>query len=358
MSGKVWQPTKDTRIKRRGKFYWARFEKRGVVVQESLSTQNFSTAVRMTDDIENCILLGVDWHKPKEMFEDVWPAFLKAKEAGDKTAVARPKTLYEYTQFGKTKFLPFFTGKSLMEIEDAWPEFVELERTKNPEIQFANMRKYLSSFLTWCKRKKKMTEKPELFDPDAKFKAAREEESIGQAFPVDKLAAIRTEAAKEGLAFHLFTVMEQYMGMRPSEITQLAKDRIDLPADMIRLKKIDTKTKRGRPVPIHAAARALLVQQLAASGDSPFLFPHRDDPSKPMRKDGFRGPWERVSVAAGIAGRNYDHRHSFITHALLAKVDPFAVAKIAGTSIQMVQRVYSHLFPENLKAEIAKVTLT
>lgn len=354
---KTWEPTKDPRIKRRGKFYWARFEKRGRVVQESLGTQSFETAKRVVEEIESCILLGVDWRKERELFETAWPEFLIDKAQGNKTKIARPYTLEQYTGFGVRYYTPHFKDMRLSDMNElAWEEFVEKVRKDKPDMIFFNMKKYLQGFLSWAKRKGKIRELPELFDPDAKIKAAREEAGPGKAYTLDELKSMR-EAAARVPNFYLFVLIAQFMGMRPSEITQLKKDRIDLDRGVIALRRADTKTHGARLVPIHPEVRDKLEVQMEQSEGSPYLFPNRSDKLRPMDKTGFKKRWAEILEAAKLDGRIYDFRHTFITHALRSGANPVVVAEITGTSIRVIQKHYLHLEPKDLVNEIEKVRL-
>lgn len=359
VAGKVYQPTKDPRIKKRGDWYWARFQKRGVEVCESLHTQSFQIAVRLVEEIESCILLGVDWKKEQELFETAWPEFLIDKARGNKTKVAREKTLHEYTGFGERYFLPHFQNLRVTEInEEAWEKFVEDVRKSRPDMLFFNPRKYLMGFLSWAKRKGKIREMPQLFDPDAKAKAAREEAGPGRAFTLDELTSMRKAAAGMN-GFYLFMLMMQYMGMRPSEVTQLKLDRIDLDRWTISLRKADTKTHRARVIPVHPEVRHLLAARVEGMrSKSAYLFPNRSNPERPMDKTGFKKRWAEVAEKAGLdGGRIYDFRHTFITHAITAGVNPAAIAVMTGTSIAVIQKHYLHMRPEDLQAEIEKVRL-
>lgn len=355
---KVWQGTKDDRIKKRGKFYWARFQKRGVEVQESLGTQSFETAKRVVEEIESCILLGVDWRKERELFETAWVEFLIDKVQGNKTKIAREQTIIGYTGFGKLYYLPHLKDLRLSDIDErAWEDLVATIRKEKPDMLFFNLKKYLQGFLSWAKRKGKIREVPELFDPDAKVKADREEAGPGKAYTLEELEKMRDAAAKCGFGFYLFMLMAQYMGMRPSEISQLKKDRIDLDKGVIALRKADTKTHKARLVPIHPQVATDLRTQIEESTGSPYLFPNRADRARPMDKTGFKKRWAEVLTAAGLEGRFYDFRHTFITHALRSGANPVAIAEIAGTSIRVIQKHYLHLEPKDLINEIEKVQL-
>jgi len=122
-----WTNTKDHRIKRRGDWYWARFQKKGILVEHSLGTKSFAIAKDLTDEIEKNINLGKEWRKSTEIFEDSWPLFLSDKAKGAKTEEARPSTLKEYERMGKAVYLKFFGGMTLSEVndEETWEEFLE-----------------------------------------------------------------------------------------------------------------------------------------------------------------------------------------------------------------------------------------
>lgn len=358
-TSKSWQPTKDPRIKKRGEVYWARFMKRGVHVQQSLETRSFEIAKRMVEEMESNILLGVNWQKERELFETAWPEFLADKAAGVKTKIAREYTLKQYIGFGDRYYVPAFKDLRLAEInEEAWEKLVADIRKEKPDMLLFNLRKYLMGFLSWAKLKGKIREMPYLFDPDAKAKAAREQAGPGLAYTPEEMAAAREAAAENG-DFYLFLIMAQFMGMRPSEITQLKLDRIDLGAGVISLRKADTKTHRARVVPIHPGVRDRLadrIQKSAAAG-SPYLFPNRVDKDRPMDKTGFKKAWYKVMQTCGLTGRIYDFRHTFITHALKCGMNPVVVAEMTGTSLRVIQNHYLHLQPADLIAEVGKLSL-
>ena len=362
---KYWQPTKDARIKKRGEVYWARFQKRNVIVQESLNTGAFDTAKRMVEEIESCILLGVDWRKEHELFETAWPDFLIDKAQGNKTKIARPKTLYEYTQFGETKFKPFFRDYRVSEIGDGWESFVKHIRESKPDIQFANMRKYLMGFLSWAKRKGKIREVPELFDPD--LKAAQDEgdegedDSVGQEYTADECRAFWRLA--EG-PLKVYVGLAQWNAMRSSEITQLRKNRIVRAKQIIKLRASDTKTHQARVVPVHAEVWPLVLGQMDAYAESPFLFPNKKKSAahRPMDRTGFKKSWaalreavkEELGLPAEWSKRFHDWKHTWISNAIRSGMNPVIVSKISGTSIKVIMGTYLHLSEDDLHRDMAK----
>lgn len=357
----TWAKTKDPRIKKRGQFYWARFGKKGYLVQESLGTRSFATAVRVCDDIEECLLRGVSWRKTKDLFETAWPDFLSDKAKGIKTKIARPKTLREYIGFGERVVLPHLGKYRVCDFdEEKWEWLVAEIRKEKPNILFFNPRKYLMGFLSWAKRKGKITEVPELYNPDKKpmgFDEDTDDEVIERLYSKDELRRLRDGLDKNGEevfdfkgleAFRLWILMGQFMGMRSSEITQLHKNRINIQTRTIALRARDTKTGDPRTVPIHNTVLKPILAQIKASDKSPYLFPNRWDKKRPMDQTGFKKPWNALREATGIEGRFHDFKHSFITHALNDGMNPVIVSRIVGTSLRVIEKVYLHLQPKDL----------
>lgn len=348
----MWQQTKDSRLKRRGKVYWARFTKNGQTVEKSLETKSFDIAKRLADNLEEDVLLGVNWRKSKEYFETAWPDFLSDKAKGIKTKKARPKTLKEYIGFGERFYLPNFKDVKLHDLEDAWEIFVDKMKIEKPGMQMDNPRKYIMGFGSWALRKGKIKTKLEFYDPDIERKEEQEDEGPGRAYSLEELAAQRAHAKEVGGRYYLFVCMGHYEGMRPWEITQLKKSRIKIDDNIIKLRRADTKTASARTIPIHPFVRPMLVEQMKAS-PSEFLYPNQRDLGRPMDPNGFKKHWYELDVD----GRLRDWRSSFITHAISQGVSPFMVAKMTGTSLKMIEKFYLKFSATDLNKEIEKFQL-
>lgn len=348
----AWAETKDSRIKKRDGVYWARFMKKGVRVEESLGTKSFEIAKKQVEGIEAKLLVGRSWKKERQLFKDGWIEFLVDKRVGNKVRPARDKTMHEYAAFGARYFIPFFGDMRLGDIDShTWDEFIAWVKERHGDIQFFNIKKYMSGFMTWAKRHEKILTPPYLRDPDAVANKEREHFTPGKAYTKPELKRI-LKASKGHGKFYLWMLMAQYMGMRPGEINQLSRERIDLDAGMINLRRSDTKTNTARRVPIHPMVRKHLIGRMVASKDSPYLFPNRRDVSRPMDPQGFKKVWAAIALKAEVDGRMYDFRHTFITHAIAGGMNPSAVAMITGTSLKMIERYYLHLSNDDLKTAI------
>jgi integrase len=112
-----------------------------------------------------------------------------------------------------------------------------------------------------------------------------------------------------------------------------------------------------RTVPLSPAALALF-KRLARSKlpDAPLLT--RDD-GKPWSHSDWdalvREAAERAKLPKGVC--LYTLRHSFITQTLLDGVTTLEVARLVGTSLQMIEKHYGHLAASTARDRLAAVTL-
>lgn len=145
-------------------------------------------------------------------------------------------------------------------------------------------------------------------------------------------------------------------GARPGELVRLK--RSDFEARTATL-KITGKTGT-RVVPLSDAA--LKFFRSAARGKLPTapLLP-RDD-GQHWNRNGKRG-WtkmfsEAVSAAELPAGTVlYTLRHSWITEALRSGMSTLDVARLTGTSLQMIEKHYGHLVADSARERLAGVTM-
>ena len=81
--------------------------------------------------------------------------------------------------------------------------------------------------------------------------------------------------------------------------------------------------------------------------DTPILFPaarggHVDGEKFRHRE------WTPALRAAGVEHRRvYDCRHTFASWAIAGAVELFYLARIMGTSVQMIDQTYGHLLPDS-----------
>jgi integrase len=139
-------------------------------------------------------------------------------------------------------------------------------------------------------------------------------------------------------------------GMRPEEVTGLAKTDVDLDRGQVAIRKGKSKAAR-RTLTLTAESKSILARRLA--GPSPWVFPSKRNPGKPITR--VNGLHDKVLAAAAKAGMPlifvlYDLRHTFATRAAMVGTDIATLAAILGHSgLRSVMR-YVHIGAEHRRA--------
>jgi integrase len=140
-------------------------------------------------------------------------------------------------------------------------------------------------------------------------------------------------------------------GLRPQEWAGLERRDVERDGRVVNVRRTVSdgavyelaKTDASRrQVPLSARALGAL-DELPPRLDTPRLFPAPE--GGPIHLDNFRRrEWAPALEAAGVRRRRiYDLRSTFISHALAAGVSVFELAKVAGTSVRMIERHYGAL---------------
>lgn len=141
-------------------------------------------------------------------------------------------------------------------------------------------------------------------------------------------------------------------GLRPEEWQVLERRDIDRTAGLLNVRRTVSdgkvvelaKTSRSRrQVPLSPRALAAL-DALPPRLDTPLVFPSPD--GKVLHLDNFRNRrWSPAMEASDVRkpARIYDLRSTFASNALAAGITVFEVARIMGTSVEMIERHYGAL---------------
>lgn len=80
---------------------------------------------------------------------------------------------------------------------------------------------------------------------------------------------------------------------------------------------------------------------------------------KPWDKDAWKGPIKQAALEAGLPPDTtaYTLRHSTITDLVVDGLDLLTVAKLAGTSVRMIEKYYGHLRAEHAAKALAGLAL-
>jgi integrase len=167
-----------------------------------------------------------------------------------------------------------------------------------------------------------------------------------QPFSRDDLAALTEELDTRSIAAVVFA---GETGLRPEEWIALE------PGDIRdRTVAVQRKFAKGRLTPYPKTSRSLRAVPLtdramfaAQTGTSP-LFPAPEGGY--LNIDNWRSRfWTPALTLAGLAQRGpYALRHTFATEALARGISMFELARIMGTSVEMIDRTYGHLVHDAL----------
>jgi integrase len=170
-----------------------------------------------------------------------------------------------------------------------------------------------------------------------------------RVFTREEIDAVAAELPPPYRALPAFTAAT---GLRPGEWAALERRDIDRPARVLTVARTISngqmvelgKTEHSRrQVPLSTAALEAL-DLIPPRLDTPLLFPAPN--GGPLNLDNFRRRfWGPAIEAAGIAkpARLYDTRSTFISGALAARISVFEIARLAGTSVGMIERHYGAL---------------
>lgn len=138
-------------------------------------------------------------------------------------------------------------------------------------------------------------------------------------------------------------------GCRPGELANCVVGDLD-PAGLL---TVEGKTGR-RTIPISPQALELLM---TSAGGRELESPLLTRAGMRWTRFEWRDSFQEARAAARLPESTvmYSLRHVAISEMLVAGIDPMTVAKIAGTSIEMISRHYGHLIKEKVIAHLARV---
>jgi integrase len=146
-----------------------------------------------------------------------------------------------------------------------------------------------------------------------------------------------------------------YTGMRRGELLKLTWDRVDLKAEVIRLRPEDTKTQEGRTIPLTKELTQMLQQSTIylteGSRRVPHVFTYGGKPIGSIRL-----AFETACQRAGISGVVFhDLRYTFVTNMRRAGVDYFRIMAITGHRTMAVFKRYHTIDHQDLHQAIGQL---
>lgn len=226
-----------------------------------------------------------------------------------------------------------------------WKRFVSEVRNEEPTRNMAGYYQLISGVLTFAIDAKYITEKPKI-----KLDRKTESEPDIEIFTDEEVALCLKNSEGQ---LHRQIKMIVNLGMRPIEINRLPKSFLDFESNMVRLPKGYAKNRKKREIPMWTLTEEL--RHWVSENDSPFLFPHPDNPLNSIRREGHRKEWEILRDSLGLKKRFYDFRHTCAVRMIRAGISPASAAKILGHDITMFYRKYFKPQDSDLSKEMEKM---
>jgi integrase len=270
-------------------------------------------------------------------FDKALPKFLKAAET---TYRSHPNS-YKRIKSSLASALEFFGGTQVSEIDGARIDDYKEWRISEHEVRDITLRHdlhALSTFFQYAIRHHWASHNP-IDDVDIPSDA----DAIRMHVLTPEEEAKYFEFAKQFPGLHDVGRLMINQGMRPEEVTTLAKADIDLEQGKIRIRRGKTLAAR-RTLDVTSESRRILVARM--KGDSPWIFPSSLKPGCHIGR--INSAHDRVVAEAAKQGIYfklvpYDWRHTFATRAAESKIDLGTLAALLGHgSIRCVQK-YVHI---------------
>ncbi|CAE6505986.1 Site-specific recombinase XerD [Nitrosomonas nitrosa] len=157
------------------------------------------------------------------------------------------------------------------------------------------------------------------------------------------LTVLRTDENRTVCNIALFLLST---GLRLQEAMSLAWVNVDLEKKILKIRAINSKSKRLRSVPLNETAMEVL-NQLDTRGKYEYLFINRQT-GKPYTT--ITKVWQRLRSKAGLGHlRLHDLRHAFASFLVNSNFSLFQVQQILGHSDPKVTMRYAHLSTKALQ---------
>lgn len=282
---------------------------------------------------------------PVKLLSDYWEDLRKDKIADE----TKPATMRRLDTIWKHHLKDYFGNWRPEDVKPTiLPDFVIWHRRKKPDTQLINVYKYLGNLLNYMVRIGALlpSQLPQIKVPKTEKK--HHDKKKGRIIT----DAERIEMHKHGESrIRLINELADKLGMRKMEIGALEKTRILFEDGryFLELTEDDTKTGLPRILPVPKHIEPLLIEQMADSGESRFLFPTKDGrtyiPAPLIDRD-----WKAVKEAAKIKGRLrlHDWRHSRATEMAKQNINPVVACTILGMTIAIYQKRYLKLTGRDL----------
>lgn len=227
------------------------------------------------------------------------------------------------------------------------------QRTRLAESSIESYGMIIRGFCTWLVEENKLRENPAEFIK-AKISNSAKRRRFCQREQVDLLIEKSPDREMKFILFCGF-----HAGMRKGEIVQARPDWFDLKLNIIHITESEIwkpKDKDKRTIPLTAAFKKFLEAEMMIDGQFPepyLIYPEKVQGKGRYRYD-FRKPFEEYMAGKGLRWvKPHVMRHTFASLLAIAGVSIFKIAQWLGDDVQVVERHYAHLQPQDSDIERA-----
>jgi integrase len=175
----------------------------------------------------------------------------------------------------------------------------------------------------------------------------------------DEVEAVALELGQPGTVLYTIPILAAGTGLRPGEWLALRRSDLQLAALVPSVNVARRLTKDGRieALPKNGRLRRVplrprVVEALKALpprlGTPQLFYPGKRSKSGYIDRHNLgQRDWKTALEGAGLAHRGlYALRHTFATWAIAEGLSSFQLARVMGTSVEMIDRTYGHLLPD------------
>ncbi|PCI58829.1 MAG: hypothetical protein COB35_12850 [Gammaproteobacteria bacterium] len=187
--------------------------------------------------------------------------------------------------------------------------------------------------------------------PRFSLRFVKSERKNGNLFRQQRNYALLPELRNFSYCDHLepLIILAVNTGMRKGEILGLEWIHVDIEKEFLTVISGNSKSGRGRHIPLNKAAKAALVNWKNDTDSNGYVFKGIDD--KPLKD--IKKAWGNLLQLANISDfRFYDFRHHFASKLVMAGVDLNTVRELMGHNDLKMTLRYAHLAPEHKAAAV------
>ncbi len=221
-----------------------------------------------------------------------------------------------------------------------WVKEMRSSTDRHKQItRFFNARKTVTELLHAAKARGRIESVPKLDNPD-------ERRNVGRVVSERETWWILRSTTYK--IFRLFFYVLYKHGYRPREVLRWERSMIKIADDgkmWIDVPARITKVGKGRLVPVNQTAAKHICRLMKDNPNSRFVFQNRIHPDAPQLS--YHGAFSTaLAKAMGMHPEMekcvpYDWRRSYITRMMILGKPPVYIAKNLGTSVPMLERVYT-----------------